>query len=92
MITFVQGLATSGELTDESSYELVAIFKAAGKSLDRREIDPNLRNTLTATTQLNYFITDVKDQNDNGIISQTNGQALIDSTNAVINTLSNQVR
>jgi len=92
MITFVQGLATSGELTDGSSYELIAILKAAGKSLDRREINPNLGNTLAATAELKYFITDVNDQIDSGQISQTNGQKLIDSTNAVINALSNQVR
>ncbi len=92
MITFVQGLATSGELTDGSSYELIAILKAAGKSLDRREIDPNLGNTLAATAELKCFIIDVKDQIDSGQISQTKGQKLIDSTNAVINALSNQIR
>ena len=48
MITFVQGLVTLGELDVGSSDELIAILRDAGKSLDIREIDPNLGNTLAS--------------------------------------------
>ena len=37
MITFIQGITTSGELGEGSSYELIAILKAAETNLDRIE-------------------------------------------------------
>jgi hypothetical protein len=39
-----------------------------------------------------YFISQVKDKMGQGVLSQTNGQTLIDSANDVINSLNNQVR
>ena len=37
MITFVQGLTTSGELDEGSSYELIAVLNSAETNLDRIE-------------------------------------------------------
>ena len=42
--------------------------------------------------QLRYFINEVKYKIDRGVLSQTNGQILIDSANDIINSLSNRVR
>ena len=41
MVTFVQGLATSGELDEGSSIELTAILNAAETNLDRIESNPS---------------------------------------------------
>ena len=92
MINFVQGLATSGELDEGSSIELTAILNAAETNLNRIESDPSVENPYAEPAELRYFITDVKDTIDRGVISPTNGQTLIDSANDVINSLSNQVR
>ena len=37
MIAFIQGITTSGELDEGSSYELIAILNAAETNLDRME-------------------------------------------------------
>jgi hypothetical protein len=84
MVTFVQGLATSGELNEGSSIELTAILQAAEKNIDR--------NPFAEPAELRYFITDVKDKIDLGVLSQTNGQTLIDAANDIINSLRNQGR
>jgi hypothetical protein len=84
MVTFVQGLATSGELNEGSSIELTAILQAAEKNIDK--------NPFAEPGELKSFIIDVKDKIDRGVLSPTNGQALIDSANDVINSLNNQVR
>ena len=92
MISFVHGITTSGELDEGSSYELIAILNAAETNLDRIERNPSEENPYAEPAELRYFITDVKDKIDRGILSQINGQALIYSANDVINSLSNQVR
>ena len=51
-----------------------------------------MENPYAEPAELRYFITYVKDKMDRGVISPTNGQTLIDSTNEIINSLSNQVR
>jgi hypothetical protein len=85
MINFVQGITTSGDLDEESSYELISILNAAETNLDRIESNPSEENPYAEPAELGYFITDVKDKIDRGVISPTNGQALIDSANDIIN-------
>ncbi len=92
MITFVQGITTSGDLDEGSSYELISILNAAETNLARIESNHSEENPYAEPAKLIYFITDVKDKIGRGLISPTNGQALIDSANYVINSLSNQVR
>jgi hypothetical protein len=92
MITFVQGLTTSGELDEGSSYELIAILNAAETNLDRIERNPSVENPFAEPAELIYFINKVKDKMDRGVLSPTNGQTLIDSANDIINSLNNQVR
>jgi hypothetical protein len=92
MITFVQGLTTSGELDEGSSYELIAILNAAQTNLDRIESDPSVGNPFAEPAELRYFISQVQEKIDRGVLSPTNGQLLIDSANEIINSLSNQVR
>ena len=87
MITFVQGLTTSGELDEGSSYELIAILNSAETSLNR-----SVKNPFVEPTDLRYFISQVKDKIDSGVLSPTNGQILIDAANDIINSLSNQVQ
>ena len=77
MIDFVQGITTSGELDEGSSYELIAILNAAKTNLDRIESDPNMGNPFAVPAQLRYFISQVKDKIDRGILSPTSGQILI---------------
>ena len=84
MIAFIQGITTSGELDEGSSIELTAILQAAEKNIDK--------NPFAEPGELKSFIIDVKDKIDRGVLSPTNGQALIDSANDVINSLNNQVR
>jgi YVTN family beta-propeller protein len=84
MIAFIQGITTSGELDEGSSIELTAILQAAEKNIDR--------NPFAEPAELRYFITDVKDKIDLGVLSQTNGQTLIDAANDIINSLRNQGR
>ncbi len=85
MVTFLQGLATSGELDEGSSIELTAILNAAETNLDRIENDPSVENPFAKPAELRYFITQVKDKIDRRVISPTNGQTLIDLANAIIN-------
>jgi DNA-binding IscR family transcriptional regulator len=92
MVTFVQGLATSGELDEGSSIELTAILNAAETNLDRIERNSSEENPYAEPAELRYIITNVKDKIDQGILSQTNGQALIDAANDVRDSLSSQVR
>jgi YVTN family beta-propeller protein len=87
MITFVQDITTSGELNDGSSYELIAILNAAKTNLDRSVVNP-----FAEPTELRYFITQVKDKINTGVLSQTNGQILIEGANDIMNSLSNQVQ
>ena len=89
LITFIQSINTSGELDEESSYELIAILNAAETNLDRIESDPSAENPFAEPAELRYFISQVQDKIDRGILSQTNGQTLINSANDVINSLSN---
>jgi len=91
MITFIQGVTTSGELNDGSSYELIAILNAAETNLDRIESDPSVGNPFAEPAELRYFINQVRDKIDRGVLSQTNGQTLIDAANDIINSLSSQV-
>ena len=51
-----------------------------------------MENPYAEPAELHYFITDVKDKMDRGVISPTNGQTLIDAANDVINSLNNQGR
>jgi hypothetical protein len=81
MVTFVQGLATSGELDEGSSIKLTAIINAAETNLDRIENDPSVENQFAEPAELRYFISQIKNKIDRGVISPTNGQALIDSAN-----------
>jgi hypothetical protein len=92
MITFVQGITTSGELNEGSSYELIAILNAAETNLDRIERNPSVENQFAEPAELKYFISQVNDKIDRGVLSQTNSQALIDSANDIINSLRNQSR
>jgi hypothetical protein len=61
-------------------------------NLARIKSDPTVENPYAEPAELHYFITDVKDKMDRGVISPTNGQTLIDAANDVINSLSNRVR
>jgi hypothetical protein len=92
MITFVHGITTSGELNDGSSYELIAILNSAETNLDRIERDPSVENPFAMPAQLRYFISQIQDIIDLGVLSPTNGQILIDGANDIRNSLSNQGR
>jgi hypothetical protein len=60
--------------------------------LDRIDRNPSVENPFSEPAELRYFINQVKDKMDRGVLSPTNGYALIDSANDIINSLSNQVR
>ena len=60
--------------------------------MDRIERDPSVENPFVEPTELRYFISQVKDKIDPGVLSPTNGQILIDSANDIMNSLSNNVR
>jgi YVTN family beta-propeller protein len=92
MVTFVQGLVTSGELDEGSSYELIAILNSAETNLDRTESNPSVENPFVEPTELRYFISQVRDKINRGVLSPTNGQILIDGAKDIINSLNNQVR
>ncbi len=51
-----------------------------------------MENPFVEPVELRYFINQVKDKVDRGMLSPTNGQKLIDAANDIINSLSNQVR
>jgi hypothetical protein len=55
-------------------------------------ISSSVENPFIEPTELRYFISQVKDKMDRGVLSQTNGQILIDSANDIMNSLSNNVR
>jgi len=55
MVTFVQGLATSGELDEGSSIKLTAIINAAETNLDRIENDPSVENQFAEPAELRYL-------------------------------------
>ena len=92
MIAFIQGITTSGDLDVGSFYELLAVLNAAETNLARIESDPSEENPYAEPAELRYFVSQVKDKTDWGVLSPTNGQTLIDSANEIINSLSNQVR
>jgi hypothetical protein len=92
MIAFIQGITTSGELDEGSSYELIAILNAAETNLARIESDPSVGNPFAVPADLRYFIIQVKDKIDKGMLSPTNGQTLIDAANNIMNYLNNQGR
>ena len=52
MVTFVQGLATSGELDEGSSIELTAILDAAETNLNRIESNPSVENPFAEPAEL----------------------------------------
>ena len=62
MIAFVQGITTSGELDEGSSYELIAILNAAETNLDRIESDQTVGNPYAEPAELRYFISQIKDK------------------------------
>ena len=64
MINFVQGLTTSGELNDGSSYELIAILNSAETNLDRIEREQSVGNPFAEPAELRYFISQVQDKMD----------------------------
>jgi hypothetical protein len=92
MIAFIQSITTSGELDEGSSDELIAVLNAAETNLARIESDPSEENPYAEPAELRYFISQVKDKIDRGVLSPTNGQTLIDAANDVINSLNNQGR
>ena len=92
MISFIQGITTSGDLDEGSSDELIAVLNAAETNLARIENDPSEENPYAEPAELRYFISQVQDKIDRGVISPTNGQELINSANDLINDLNNQVR
>ena len=77
IIASIQKLITSGNLSSGVSRPLISQLNAAKSNL-------NSGQTSKATTQLNIFITEVDTYINSGILSQTNGQLLIDATNAII--------
>jgi hypothetical protein len=52
MVTFVQGLATFGELDEGSSIELTAILDAAETNLNRIESNPSVENPFAEPAEL----------------------------------------
>jgi YVTN family beta-propeller protein len=77
MTTLIQNLVTSGKLSSVTGRPLISQLNAAKSNL-------NSGQTSKATTQLNIFIIEVDIYIDSGILSQTNGQLLINSANAII--------
>ena len=77
MTTSIQNLITSGKLSSGTGRPLISELTAAESSL-------NSGQTSKATTQLNILIIEVDIYIDSGILSQTNGQLLINSANAII--------
>jgi hypothetical protein len=92
MIVFIQGITTSDELDEGSSYELIAVLNATETNLARIESDPSEENPYAEPAELRYFISQVNYKMDRGVLSPTNGQTPIDAANDIINSLSNHVR
>ena len=83
---------SSDELDEGSSYELIAILNAAETNLNRIESDHSEENPYAEPIELRYFINQVNDKMDRGVLSPTNGQTLIDAANDILNYLNNNVR
>jgi hypothetical protein len=49
-------------------------------------------NPFAVSADLRYFIIQVTDKIDKGMLSPTNGQTLIDAANNIMNSLNNQGR
>jgi YVTN family beta-propeller protein len=77
IIASIQKLVTSGTLSSGISRPLISQLNAAKSNL-------NSGQTNKAINQLNIFITEVDIYINSGILSQTNGQLLIDAANAII--------
>ena len=60
--------------------------------MDRIERDPSMGNPFAEPAELRYFISQVKDKLDMGVLSPTNWKTLIDAANDIMTSLSNQVR
>jgi hypothetical protein len=80
MITFIQSLVHSGKLNPGQANPLIVKLNAAKKNI-------NHENTQVATSELNAFIKEVNADIKTGKFSSTDGQTLIDETNAVINAI-----
>jgi hypothetical protein len=85
MISYVQGLVTSCELNGKYGADLIPDLQGANAYLNSG--DPN-----SAIFELKNFIFQTKLDINNGVLSPTNGQTLIDAANDIMNSLSNQVR
>ena len=51
-----------------------------------------MENPFAVPIDIRYFVSQVKDKIDRGVLSPTNGQILIDGANDIRNSLSNQGR
>ena len=80
VITFIQGLVTSGKLNNGQANSLIAKLNAAKMNI-------NHENTQAATNELNAFINEVNADIKIGKLSSTDGQTLIDEANAVIDAI-----
>ncbi len=80
IITFIQGLVTSGKLNNGQANSLIVKLNDVTKKI-------NDGNTQAATNQLNAFINEVNADIKTGKLSSTDGQTLIDGANAVINAI-----
>ena len=80
MTATVQSLVISGVMTTNEGKKLSSILGSVIKDLDAK-------NTKTAIKELNAFIIQVEVDVQGGILSSTQGQALVDEANSVINML-----
>jgi len=78
MDTTIQNLVTSGDLSSGTSRPLISKLNTAESGIDSGN---------KATVHLNIFIDEVEAYIDSSIISETNGQLLINSANDIINAL-----
>lgn len=62
MTAFIQGITTSGDLDEGSSYEMIAILNAAETNMARIKSDPSVENPFAEPAELRYFISQVKDK------------------------------
>jgi len=79
MNTTIQNLVTSSDLSSGTSRPLISKLNTAESGIDSGN---------KATAHLNIFIDEVEAYIDSSIISETNGQLLINSANDIINALS----
>jgi hypothetical protein len=77
MTTSIQNLITSDKLSSAAGRPLISELTAAENSL-------NSGKTNKAIVKLIIFIIEVNIYIDSGMLSQTNGQLLINSANAII--------